>query len=131
MIKNFGKNSSEFNYKQYDKKVLFGPFFWLHLFLELVFIASPFLLSWKLILLGIILLELQFLIFNGCLINKLHFSNDKEAVFLYPYLKMLDIDISYQSAKILMRYVVPVVVLVVAILWQIVMKNVPIVNFGV
>ena len=131
MRKNFQKKNNEFNYKQYDRKVLFGPFFWLHLFLELVFIVSPFLFSWKLILLGVILLELQFVIFDGCLINKLHFSKDKEAVFLYPYLKMLGVDISYQNVKMLMRYVVPVVILAVAILWQIVMKNVPIVNFGV
>ncbi len=131
MTKNFGKNNSEFNYKQYDKRVLFGPFFWLHLILDALFVISPFLFSWKLILLGIILLELQFVFFGGCLINKLHFSKDKEAVFLYPYLKMLGVDISYQNAKILMRYIVPVIILGTAIFWQVVMKNAPIINFGV
>ena len=129
MTKNSTKSNAEFEYQQYDKKILFGPFFWLHLFLDLLFIASPFFLPWKLILWGIVLLELQFFFFRGCLINKLHFPKSREAVFLYPYLKMLGIDVSYQSVKILMRYVVPIILLAVAILWQIVMRNTPVVNF--
>ncbi len=66
------------------------------------------------------MLELQFFALNGCLINKWHFPNDKEAVFLYPYLRMLGVNISYRHSKILMRYVVPMIVLLLALFWQVV-----------
>ena len=114
------KNNQEFNYRRYSRAVLFDPFFWLHLLLEVLFLLSPLLLFWKLILLGVVLLELQFFALNGCLINKWHFPNDKEAVFLYPYLRMLGVNISYRHSKILMRYVVPVIILLLALFWQVV-----------
>ncbi len=114
------QNNQEFDYQCYDKTVLFGSFFWLHLLLDVLFLLSPLFLSWKLILLGVVLLELQFFALNGCLINRWYFPNNEEAVFLYPYLRMLGVNISYRHSKILMRYVVPVIILLLAFFWQVV-----------
>ncbi len=114
---------SEFDYQKYNKKTLFGFFFWIHLLLEFIFVSLPFLIPWWLLAVLVGLLFLQFKIFGNCLINKVHFREDDDAVFLYPYLKMLGINISYPKAKLLLRYILPIILVGVAIIWQVILQK--------
>ncbi len=114
---------SEFDYQKYDKKTLFGFFFWSHLLLEFIFVSLPFLIPWWLLAVLVGLLFLQFKIFGNCLINKVHFREDDDAVFLYPYLKMLGVNISYPRAKLFLRYILPILLIGVAIIWQVILQK--------
>jgi len=115
----------DFNYKKYSKRELFGGWFWMHLFLEIVFLALPFLISWKILLIVLVFYFLQFAIFKNCLINKMHFKQDDDAVFLYPYLKMLGWRLNYRKSKILLRYALPVILFILAIIWQVIFQHNP------
>ena len=117
------------NYKQYTKKELFGFWFWMHIFIELILFSAFFLVSWWWVLIGVILLEVQFLIFGTCVLNKFQFKSDSEQrdlVFLYPYFKMIGWDVSLRKFQIFMKYIAPGGVLVLALLWQIVLGHLPV-----
>ena len=120
----FMKNE-DFDYKKYSKHELFGPWFWMHLALNILFLMSPFLFSWKILTVVLILYFLQFAIFKNCLINKVHFNQDKDTVFLYPYLKILGWSLSYQKSKILLRYILPLLLFFIALIWQLVLHHPP------
>ncbi len=109
-------------YQDYSKKELFGFWFWLHLFLDLLFLSSPFWLSWKIILVMVALMFLQFLFLGKCVLNKAQFKKTKDAVFLYPYLKMLGWRLNYKTSKILLRYIVPICIVIWAYIWQAIIR---------
>jgi len=46
-----------------------------------------------------------------------------DAVFLYPYLKMLGVNISYPRAKLFLRYILPILLIGVAIIWQVILQK--------
>jgi len=123
-----GSKREIFDYTQYSKKVLFGPIFWIHMLIEVVAWLSPFLINWWIVVLGAILLQGQFLIFGGCVLNRLHFKKHKDTIFLYPYLRMIGIKTSFKNTRMIMRYVVPVVVIGVAIFWQVILGHPPLFN---
>ena len=103
----------------------FGFIFWLHLVLVLFAYLSPFLFSWKIIIVATILLSIQYYFAGGCILNKAQFDNTKDVVFLYPYLKMLGLKFSQYKLKIFIRYILPFILLFIAIIWQIFLNNSP------
>ena len=70
----------------------------------------------------------EYLIFGGCVLNKLHFKKHKNTIFLYPYLRMMGFKTPFKKTRIIMRYVVPIVVIGVAIFWQVVLGHSPLYN---
>ncbi len=105
----------------------FGLVFWIHLILVLFAYLSPFLFNWKLILLGIIILFIQYNLIGGCILNKIQFDKTKDITFLYPYLKMLGLNINPYKFKIFIRYYLPFILLLIAIIWQVLLNKAPLI----
>ena len=116
------------DYTKYNKKDLFNFTFFIHIILEILSFLSPLLFSWWLVIIGFILMHIQFKIFGTCVLNKIQFKKHKgDSVFLYPYAKMLGINISFKNMRFLMRYIIPLLLIIISIIWQILLKNQPVV----
>lgn len=108
------------------KKVkYFGLIFWLHLIIILFACFSPFLFSWEIIVVVSILLFIQYYLIGGCVLNKMQFDDIKDVVFLYRYLRMLGLKLNRYKFKIFIRYILPFILLFIAIIWQIILNNPP------
>lgn len=105
----------------------FGLVFWVHLILILFAYLSPFLFSWKLILIGSIILFIQYSLIGGCFLNKIQFDKTKDVVFLFPYLKMIGINVDRYKFKIFIRYYLPFILFLIAIIWQILLNHNPLI----
>jgi hypothetical protein len=106
---------------------LFGFAFWLHLFLIVIAYSSPFLFSWKLILIGVFVLMLQFIVLRQCILTTLQFGEEKYITFYTIYLEKLGLKFKRKNLYILMRYIMPFVVLLVSLIWQITLKRQPLI----
>lgn len=60
--------------------------FWLHLLLLIAGWTGPFLISWPYMVIGYVLIFLQFLVFKKCLVNDLHDLNDNNYYTFYTFL---------------------------------------------
>ena len=96
------------------KKPLLGL---LHLSLILCAYSSPFWLDWRLILFGILLYYAQNMISGGCILTKAQFGSNQEG-FYYHYLKKLGLRLDQRQTNFVVDYVIPVIILSVAILCQ-------------
>ncbi len=105
----------------------FGFIFWLHLVLVLFAYFSPFLFNWKIIIVATILLFIQYSLIGGCVLNKVQFDNTKDITFLYPYLTMLGLKLNPYKFRIFIRYILPFILLFIAIIWQLVLKKSPLI----
>jgi len=103
-----------------------GIIFWSHLILILIAYSSPFLFSWKLILLGVVVLLTQFVVLKKCILTTLQFGDKKYITFYTLYLEKLGLKFNRKKLYILMRYIMPFIVLLVALIWQILLKHKPI-----
>jgi len=61
----------------------FGFIFWLHFILVLSSYLLPFLFNWKIIIVGVILLFIQYLLVGGCALNKVQFVNAKDVFYIH------------------------------------------------
>jgi len=105
----------------------FGFIFWTHLILIIIAYASPFLFNWKLVLMGVITLYLQQLILNGCFLTHAQFGKDKYMTFYYRYLILAGFKPNKRKLKILMAWIMPLIILAIAIILQKVIKLKPLI----
>jgi len=96
----------------------FGAIFWIHLFLIVVSLSTPFWLDWKFILIGIVILQLQWLILDGCYLTFLETGRNKDITFWYLYLSKIWPNLNMRKTKLIVRYLIPVLVLITAYLLQ-------------
>lgn len=104
----------------------FGVVFWVHLATLIVEYASPFLFSWKIVLIGAVALYLQWLILGNCFLTIMQFhTTSKDASCNYYYLTKMGFNV---NKKILFRYLAafPILILITALLWQVVFHRVPV-----
>ena len=105
----------------------FGFIFWLHLVCIIFAYLSPFLFNWEIIIVAIVILFIQYGLLGGCFLNKVQFDNTKDVVFLYPYLTMLGLKLNPYKLKIFIRYILPFILFFIAIIWQVVLRKVPLI----
>lgn len=102
----------------------FGLIFWLHLAAIIGIWASPFILSWKLIVVGIFLYYLQLLIIGDCILTRQQFLSAKREVTFYSYyLEKFGIRFERREVRIVADYIMPPVILGIALMWQIKLGN--------
>ena len=82
--------------------------------------SSPFLFDWKLILIGVIILLLQFIILKQCILTTAQFGDEKYITFYTIYLEMLGFKFKQRNIYIFMRYLMPFIVLIIALLYQVI-----------
>jgi len=103
----------------------FGPIFWIHLILIVLAYSSPFLVSWWLIILGILILWVQYYFAKGDLITQAQFGKDLEMTFYTPYIEKTGLKINRRLFLIFIRYIMPFIVLALATVWQVWLGNRP------
>jgi disulfide bond formation protein DsbB len=96
----------------------FGLIFWVHLFLILIAYISPLFFRWQLILVGVLLLFIQWFLFQGCVLTHAQFGKDKYMTFYYRYLTLMGINVDKKKLKFLMTWIMPLIVLFVAVILQ-------------
>lgn len=102
----------------------FGLIFWLHLILILLAYFSGFLFSWWLIIIGPIVLWIQYKFFNGCVLTIFQLGKEKgEFTFLAHYFK----NINPQKLTFFIRYILPFIIFLLAITWQIILNKKPLI----
>jgi hypothetical protein len=112
--------------KKHQKTKLFGFTFYLHLALIILAYASPFLFNWKWIFIGIFTLFVEYWIFEGCILTNKQFGKDQSMTFYTIYLEMLGFKFDRMKFKFFIRYIMPFIVLTIAIIWQILLRKIPI-----
>ncbi|MFH1175605.1 MAG: hypothetical protein V1698_02695 [bacterium] len=105
-----------------NKKLIFLA----HFLLILIALSSPFLFSYGLIILGMVLLWIQYSICGGCVLTFKQFGkDDKNMTFWYYYLSKLGLKADKVKIKIFIRYILPFFILAIALFWQILFNHTP------
>jgi hypothetical protein len=82
---------------------------------------SPFLFSWKLILLGFVVLTIQDRMFKQCILTRAQFGKDQYTTFHAVYLEKLGFKFKRKNVYNTTTYIIPFVLLAIALIWQIVL----------
>ena len=103
-----------------NSKKRFSTFiFYIHLIFQLFSSLAPFLLSWPIILLMILVMQIQFYWLGGCILNRWQFPEIKEdIIFTQVYLNKMGLHINPDKMRIIMRYIIPLAIFVGAFVWQ-------------
>ncbi len=92
-----------------------------------VLAATSFLwLDIRLLLIGLTLYWLQIIIFDSCVLSIVQFKN-KDTVFMGIYinklLRKLNMkELTIKQQKIFMRYIEPIIILILAVIYQVILK---------
>jgi len=102
----------------------FGLYFWIHLTVEIINVLSWFLFSWWWIILAHAIVTLQYNVLGGCVLTGLQLGKEKmNHTFLAHYFK----SINPEKLTFFSRYTLPLIVISMALIWQIVLKNNPLI----
>jgi hypothetical protein len=121
-----GKDAANTPYSSTGKHVqLFGFIFWLHLVIILLAYASPFLFHWKWIVVGIVLLWIQTRVFGGCVLTHAQFGKSEKLSIYSVYLELMGIHFKRAHVIFVVTYILPCLVLIIALVWQVLLRKVP------
>lgn len=112
-----------------DKKKDYGLIFWIHLIVNLVLYFSWILFSWWIILIGEIILQLQYQIFGGCVLTKAEFGKEKNDTSCIGYYleKWNLIKKNTPKTKVFIRDISPWIIFALSVLWQLILGIRPLV----
>lgn len=103
----------------------YGIIFWIHLLLFLFALFSFLLFSWWLIIIGQIILLLQYYFINGCILSKVEFRRDE--AFMPYYFHRWGLIENKQKGRIFVRYYLPCIVIILAVILQVIFKIHPLI----
>jgi len=101
----------------------FGLIFWIHLILIILAYLSPFLFNFKIMVFLVFLYYLQIIIFNGCKLTEIQFGKQSYSTFYYPYLIKLGFKINKKFIYYLMRWIMPLIVLLISLILNLLNYN--------
>ena len=102
--------------------------FWLHLFVTLLAWVAPFLFSWKLSLPVYGMVMLQFIVFGRCLMNEQHGLREEDnRIFYTDLLEKMNFTPDRALVKYLVRRLLYPTLAAVALVWQILLGQTPLV----
>jgi len=107
----------------------FGSVFWLHLSLIILLWTTSFWIDWILILVGVVILHIYWFFFDGCHLTKLEAGNDKDATFYHHYLSKVFPNLNKKRVKMVVRYLIPIFILIIAYVIQEIYFRIPFINF--
>jgi|SRR5260221_11853694 len=93
-----------------------------HFLLIIAAYLSPFFLDIKLIIIGFLLYHLQLKIFDECVLTAIQFDT-KKASFYHYYLTKLGFKLNKKKVMFVVGNIMPLIILLVAIVYQLVLKN--------
>lgn len=103
----------------------YGLIFWIHMLLIIASYTSFLYVDWKLILIVIMLLQLQYSFLGGCIVTHLQMGEGSNETFVWYYLKKIIKDLDQKKTKFIIRIIVPTLILLLAIILQVVYGLVP------
>lgn len=109
------------------KKNEYGWVFWLHLFLIIASYLSFLYVDWKLILLGVLLLQIYYLLRGGCNLSFVEFGHNKDITFVWFYLNKIFPNLSQKTTKICICFILPIFLILVSFYLQKIMGYVPLI----
>ncbi len=93
--------------------------FWFHVLITALAWVGPFLFSWYLMVPAYLIVVLQFLIFNRCLLNGKHDFDESEDATFYSYLfEKLGLHVNKSTLKLWVRRYFYVILSLVTLVWQ-------------
>ena len=108
----------------------FGIIFWIHLLVLMAIYSSPFWLNWVVILILMTLCHFQFRVFGTCILTIMEFGNNEQqptdrrvTSFHEYYLAKMGIRISRQKMDVILNIIVPALLILTALLWQVALKK--------
>lgn len=101
-----------------ENKKDFGTIFYLHFFLIVIVLCSPFFVPWFLIL-SIALVHYIFNVFTkGCFLTKLELGADPDMTFWYYYGSKIFNNLDKKIVKFSVQIILPFVLILVAYFYQ-------------
>ena len=114
------------NFRVY-KNFLFGGYsrtFILHFLIIVLVYLSPFVFSWKLILIFISLYYLQLLIFGNCILTIKQFKEkNRDTTFYSHVLNKLGFNPNKRKVRVIVDYCVPWIILAISLIWQVILGH--------
>ena len=107
----------------------FGLFFWIHIVLLILAYLSPLFVDWKIIVSGVILLQIQYWLIDGCYLTHLEMGKDKNQVFVWYYLQKLYPNLNPKTTKFTVRIIIPILLVIFALLLQTKLGLAPLLHF--
>ena len=111
-----------------NNKKDFGPIFWIHTTLELLEWFSFLLIDWQIILALLILLQIQYSVLGGCVLAHAELGKDKDYTFTWYYLVKIFPNLDPKRTTFVLRYIIPVSVLILAIYLQFFVGYIPVLH---
>lgn len=108
----------------------FGLWFWIHILLLIPAYLSPIFFDWELIVIGVVLLQIQYWVVGGCILTHLEMGKNKNETFIWYYLKKFYPEISPQKTKFFIRVIIPIVLVVAGFLLQTEFELKPLLDIG-
>lgn len=102
----------------------FNLVFWLHLLVLILGWAGPFLIDWRIMVLGYLAVQIQFIFFKRCLMNDGHdLAVDDDATFYSFLLEAVGINVPRKPIKRIVRNGLYVFLALLAFTWQYVLAH--------
>ncbi len=108
-----------------DRNKDFRLIFWIHIFVICLMYFSPFLFSWKVVFIGVMVYYLQLLIFGGCILTIEELGAERKEGFNAYYLRKMGLKVNERKLGIVLNFIVPWAILALALIWQVVLKHSP------
>jgi len=116
--------------RQKFKNKKFESISFIHIVILILLWSALFWLDWKLIILGIIIYYIQLIFFGNCLLTKIEFKEKEREMTMYAFLlEKAGFNFQRKTIKFLADYIFPYIILFIAIIWQIALKNKVIFSF--
>ena len=105
--------------------------FWIHLFVTSLAWVGPFLFSWYLMLIAYTIVQLQYQVFNRCLMNEGHsLAEEDDKTFYHFIFTKMGMTLDRTAVKVFVRQRLNYFLGVFAIFWQIYLDVQPLLFFS-
>ena len=112
-------------------KLEINGMFWVHLFVTSLAWVGPFLFSWYLIIIAYIAVQMQYQIFNRCLMNEGHALGEEDHKTFYHFLfTKMGMTLERKAVKIFVRQRLNYILAAIAIFWQVYLGFEPLLFFS-
>lgn len=105
--------------------------FWAHLFVTSLAWVGPFLFSWYVMLFAYICVQMQYQIFNRCLMNEGHELGEEDHNTFYHYIfTQMGMTLERRAVKKFVRERLNYILAVIAVIWQVYLGFEPLLFFS-
>jgi hypothetical protein len=105
----------------------FGFIFWVHLVLLILYVLSPLLINWWLIILIITALQIQFHYLGGCILTQIQLNEKTSKTFVWYYLEKFFPNVVFKNERRLFTLYIPLIIFLIAIIIQVFLGYVPVI----